>query len=86
MREIAWMAIRPAIATDLNAGLTLLEKWSTDKAENIRRFASECTRPRGVWCQHIDALKEKPELALPILESLKFRPIQICERQCWVIG
>lgn len=71
VREIAWMAIRPAIAADLKTGLSLLEKWSIDKTENIRRFASECTRPRGVWCQHIDALKEKPELALPILEALK---------------
>jgi 3-methyladenine DNA glycosylase AlkC len=71
VREIAWMAIRPSIAADLKQGLALLEKWCTDKAENIRRFASECTRPRGVWCQHIDALKEKPELALPILEPLK---------------
>ncbi len=71
VREIAWMATRPAIVADLKTGLTLLEKWSADKAENIRRFASECTRPRGVWCQHIDALKENPQLALAILEPLK---------------
>lgn len=71
VRELAWMALRPCIAGDLKTGIRLLEKWSRDSSENVRRFASECTRPRGVWCAHIDALKEKPELASAILEPLK---------------
>lgn len=71
VREISWMAIRHRIASDLEKSITILSHWSLDKEANIRRFASEATRPRGVWCKHIDDLKQKPWLALPILEPLK---------------
>jgi 3-methyladenine DNA glycosylase AlkC len=71
VREIAWMAVRPKISKNLNESLQILSKWTTSTDENIRRFASEATRPRGVWCEHIETLKQNPELALGILEPMK---------------
>jgi 3-methyladenine DNA glycosylase AlkC len=74
VREIAWMAVRPAIAQHLAASLDILSGWSADPDANARRFASEATRPRGVWCEHIDELKTDPVRGLPILEPLKSDP------------
>lgn len=71
VREIAWMAVRGTIIADLGTSLNILKTWSLAADENVRRFASEATRPRGVWCPHIDALKEKPELALTLLAPLQ---------------
>lgn len=71
VREIAWMSIRPHFEENLEDTILLLSNWTKDKDENIRRFASESTRPRGVWCKHIEELKINPSLGLPILSSLK---------------
>jgi 3-methyladenine DNA glycosylase AlkC len=71
VREIAWLAVRPAIAEKLEQSIKILTSWVVSDDENIRRFASEATRPRGVWCSHIDALKQNPSLALPLLQPLK---------------
>jgi 3-methyladenine DNA glycosylase AlkC len=74
VREISWMGIRNRIAFDLDRSITYLSLWAIEKDENVRRFATESTRPRGVWCKHIDRLKQEPSLALPILEPLKSDP------------
>jgi 3-methyladenine DNA glycosylase AlkC len=74
VREIAWMAVRPTIADKLEKSISLLSHWSHSPDPFMRRFASEATRPRGVWCNHIEELKKKPEIGLPILEPLKSDP------------
>ena len=71
VRETAWMALRPHIERQLSAAIGLLSAWSQEADANLRRFASEATRPRGVWCRHLEPLKEQPQLGLPILEPLK---------------
>jgi len=71
VREDAWTAVRPKIIDNLDESIIILSKWSISENENIRRFASEITRPRGVWCKHIEVLKQSPDIALTILEPLK---------------
>ncbi len=74
VREVAWMAVRDEVAGALDASVALLAPWVRDADPNIRRFASELTRPRGVWCAQIEALKAQPWRALTLLEPLKADP------------
>lgn len=71
VREWSWLAMRPHIAAHLSEAIAILAAWTGDSSERLRRFASEATRPRGVWCAHLTDLKHHPETALPILEPLK---------------
>lgn len=71
VREICWLAVRAKISQNLTKAIEILSKWTSNQDENIRRFTTEATRPRGVWCEHIEELKQNPELALSILEPLK---------------
>lgn len=74
VREVVWMALRPTVDLYLDEAIAKLSQWSVHPDENIRRFTTEVTRPRGVWCKHIERLKQNPELALSILEPLKSDP------------
>jgi 3-methyladenine DNA glycosylase AlkC len=71
VREIAWMAVRDEVSGDVDVAVALLQPWVHDGDANIRRFASELTRPRGVWCAQIETLKAEPWRGLPLLEPLK---------------
>lgn len=74
VREWAWLALRPCIAADLDQALDLLEPWVHEPAVGIRRFAVEITRPRGVWCAHLESLKRSPAPGLPLLDPLSGEP------------
>lgn len=71
VREWAWLAMRPHIAANLSLALQLLRPWVESPNLNIRRFAIEILRPRGVWCAHLPELKANPTAALPLLERVK---------------
>lgn len=71
VREMAWMAVRDEVVRDPDAAVALLLPWTRDADPNVRRFASEATRPVGVWCPPVPLLKAEPWRALALLEPLK---------------
>ena len=71
VREWAWMGIRHVLALDIKHTIRAFDPWIHHQSPNIRRFASEATRPRCVWCTHIALLRTDPSLGLPLLEPLR---------------
>jgi 3-methyladenine DNA glycosylase AlkC len=72
VREWAWMAVRAIVVAQPLEAIKVFTPWTKDKDANVRRFASEATRPRGVWAASVPLLRKEPEHALPILEALRF--------------
>ena len=70
VREWAWLALRPEIAANIQQVIKELEPWVMSESENIRRFAIEATRPRGVWSKHILELKKSPAMAENLLNGV----------------
>lgn len=70
VREWAWMAVRAIIVADPLGSIAQLTSWTAHADANIRRFASEATRPRGVWAASIPLLRQQPQHGLAILSPL----------------
>ena len=71
VREVAWIALRNRVIGELDTAIDCLVPWTGSRRERLRRYASEITRPCGVWAAHIPRLKETPEIGLPILEPIR---------------
>ncbi|MBB2147516.1 DNA alkylation repair protein [Pedobacter gandavensis] len=74
VRELAWMAMREDIERNLLESIGILVGWTSSADENIRRFVTEATRPRGVWCKQLKALITQPDIAINLLTPLKADP------------
>lgn len=67
-------AIRHFLKADLRRALALMEEWSRDANEHVRRLASEGCRPRLPWSFRLDALIADPTPTKPILKNLQSDP------------
>ena len=74
VRELAWSVLRDQVVAQLDLALECLQAWVHEDDANLRRFACELTRPRGVWCAPLRALQSAPERGLPLLEPLRADP------------
>ncbi len=64
-------AVRPFYIKYGSKMVSQMKKWSLHKKDEVRRLASEGSRPRLPWAMAIPALKQDPRPILPILENLK---------------
>jgi len=71
LREVAWIALRRDVVANTAACIDALIPWTGSRNERLRRFASEVTRPCGVWAPYCPVLRKSPELAIELLEPLQ---------------
>jgi 3-methyladenine DNA glycosylase AlkC len=64
-------AVREFLRKDPARALAIMEVWSRDESDAVRRLASEGSRPRLPWSFRLDAILNNPSLAAPILENLR---------------
>jgi 3-methyladenine DNA glycosylase AlkC len=67
-------AIREFLRDDVERTLRVMETWSKDSDDAVRRLASEGSRPRLPWSFRLDAIVSDPSLTAPILENLRADP------------
>ncbi|QBE49867.1 DNA alkylation repair protein [Leucobacter triazinivorans] len=63
-------AIRPLLLHDLDRALDHLAEWTREDDWNVRRLASEGSRPLLPWGERIPALVADPAPSRPILDAL----------------
>ncbi len=74
VREWVWMPLRTHVAEDVKRAVRLLEPWVHEDSRFLRRFATEVTRPCGVWTNHLTEMKADPRLGLSLLQPLRADP------------
>jgi 3-methyladenine DNA glycosylase AlkC len=67
----AEFAVRSFLVADMERTLAVMHDWTGDRDENVRRLASEGSRPRLPWGLRLTALVRDPSPTAGILEALK---------------
>ncbi|EFQ64159.1 DNA alkylation repair enzyme-like protein [Pseudomonas fluorescens WH6] len=70
----AEFAIRAFLLQDLPRTLAVMQQWSLDANEHVRRLASEGSRPRLPWSFRLAEVQANPTLCASILDNLKADP------------
>lgn len=69
-RLTAEFAIRVLLAHDLNRAMPIVQSWITSADADVRRLASEGTRPFLPWAIRVPAILAEPTATLPVLHAL----------------
>ena len=64
-------AIRHFLLHDFQRTLAVMQEWSLDDNDHVRRLASEGSRPRLPWSFRLADVQANPALCASILDSLK---------------
>ncbi|WP_339465331.1 DNA alkylation repair protein [Pseudomonas lurida] len=67
----AEFAIRYFLLHDFQRTLAVMQEWSRDDNEHVRRLASEGSRPRLPWSFRLVEVQANPELCASLLDNLK---------------
>jgi len=67
-------AVRCFLRKDLHRALATMQLWSLDGDAQVRRLASEGSRPRLPWSFRLEALMRDPSLSAAILNNLMADP------------
>ncbi|MGL4291086.1 MAG: DNA alkylation repair protein [Phreatobacter sp.] len=67
-------AIRHFLQRDFTRTVAVMERWSLDDNEHVRRLASEGARPRLPWSFQLKPLMQDPSPVAAILDNLKADP------------
>ena len=70
----AEFAIRHFLLHDFQRTLSVMQTWSLDDNEHVRRLVSEGSRPRLPWSFRLADIQANPELCASILDNLKADP------------
>ncbi len=79
----AWtceFAIRPFLTEHLDLTLAACHEWTRSSDPDVRRLASEGTRPLLPWAPRVHSLVDAPEVGLSILEKLRHDESEMVRR------
>jgi len=73
----AEFAIRPQLERHPEKTLEVLQQWTADESQHVRRLCSEGTRPRLPWASRLNLPRD---LVYPVLEALKDDPSKFVQK------
>ena len=79
----AWsceFAVRPFLDRHLDQTMAAVHRWVDSDDADVRRLASEGTRPRLPWGPRVRALSDDPHIGLNVLNRLRHDPSEMVRR------